>query len=60
MMCMTTRWENVKNRANYLLKNSSVKSWEGCAWRAIGMALCEELDRMQERIDALEVEGGAK
>jgi hypothetical protein len=43
----TTRWENVKNRVEYLKRELLVG--DGAEW---ALALCEELDRMDERIDA--------
>lgn len=53
MSDQTTRWENVKIRTNYL-KNQSVAFRP---LRDLGMALCEELDRLEERIKKLEEKG---
>lgn len=50
----TTRWNNVKGRALFLM-GTDPENWrpgsEGSCW---AQALCEEMDRMQGRIEALE------
>ena len=50
----TTTYENVKNRARYLLLQEAV--FEPGAWV---IALCEELDRLRSKLDALRREYGA-
>ena len=44
-MCRTTRWENVKNRAEYLYNHDVVITAMSTAY---AKALCEELDRIEE------------
>jgi hypothetical protein len=48
MNYMTTRWLNLQSRVNHL--KSELLVGEGAEW---AKALCEELDRMDERIDSL-------
>ena len=45
----TTRWENLKGRVRYLLKNKN-KDASAC----LGEAICEELDAFETRLNALE------
>jgi hypothetical protein len=55
MSDQTTRWENVKNRAEYL---KNLRSGQHASFRPLvdlGIALCEEMDRLEERIKKLEV-----
>lgn len=46
----TTRWNNVKARAQYLMEHGTLYG-EGVE---LGIALCEEIDRLEERIIKLE------
>ncbi len=55
----TTRWENVKGRAQWLSEHMDAAMWlkefgaplpEGAVF---AFALCEEMDRMQKEIDRL-------
>jgi len=59
---LTTRWQNVKGRAEYLtslwLKEGdsrpAVDTLPASEQEALGMALCEELDRFEARIARIE------
>ena len=48
----TTRWENVKNRVQWLKEHGTLYG-EGAE---LAMALCEEMDELQKRIEKLENE----
>ncbi len=59
----TTRWENVKGRALWISENMDAVEWLkkfGAGPPAFGpeyvMALCEEMDRMQEEVVNLKEE----
>ncbi len=55
----TTRWENVKGRAQWLYEHMDGITWlkefgdAPSPGPAFAMALCEEMDQMQEEIDFL-------
>lgn len=57
-----TRWENVKGRARYIYDKMAPIDFEGGGPYPPGaefaMALCEEMDRMQEEFDRLKAEVG--
>jgi hypothetical protein len=46
----TTLWENVKNRATFLRQNDAMVA----PGAEFAIALCEELERMEARLRALE------
>lgn len=47
----TTRWNNVKARVQYLKGCESVPAGDEAV---VGKVLCEELDRLEERINCLD------
>jgi hypothetical protein len=53
---LTTRWENIKNRVQYLKKNKILYGESA----ELGVAICEELDRFEKRISMLEKDNPQK
>jgi len=51
-MCKTTIWENIKNRVQFLQKQERRYPFDGLP--ELGLALCEEIERIYLNISRLE------